>query len=151
MPAMIQVVLTEDVDKLGASGQLVRVRPGYARNFLIPRKLAVPATTSAINRIEHAKAVALARAEKQKKASREIADKLSALEITIQHAAGEDGKLFGSVTSKHIHAAAKAKGIDFDKKKIQLDAPLRELGTFEVPVKLMSDISATLKVHVVTG
>src|SRR5436853_7917320 len=100
MPATIQVVLQSDVDNVGKSGELVKVRPGFARNFLIPRQLAVPATTAAVNRISHEKAVALAKMEKLKKESREVAAKISALQIQITHRVGEDGKLFGSVTTK---------------------------------------------------
>src|SRR6202012_4104467 len=100
MPTNIQVVLQHDVDKLGKSGELIRVRPGFARNYLLPRQLAVPATSGAVKRIEHEKVVALAKAEKAKKEAREAAAKLTGLTIKITHKAGEDGKLFGSVTAK---------------------------------------------------
>lgn len=149
MPATIQVILQEDVPNVGASGELVKVRPGFARNFLLPRKLASPATTAQINRLNHEKSVAMVRAEKAKKEFRDLATKLSALEIKISHKVGEDDKLFGSVTSKEIHAAVEAKGIKLDRKKIALKDPIRTLGTFEVPVRLLSDIVATLKVEVV--
>jgi large subunit ribosomal protein L9 len=149
MPATIQVVLQHDVDNVGKSGELVKVRPGYARNFLIPRQLAVPATTAAINRINHEKAVALAKAEKLKKESRELAAQINALEIVLTHRVGEDGKLFGSVTTKEIEAAAKAKGVSLDRKKMHLAEPIRALGKYEVPVKLLTDVVATLKVDVV--
>ncbi len=149
MPATIQVILQEDVTNVGTSGELVKVRPGFARNFLLPRKLASPATTAEINRVNHEKAVALVRSEKAKKEARGIADKLSALEIKIAHKVGEDDKLFGSVTSKEIHEAITAKGITVDKKKIVLKEPIRALGTFEVPVRLVADVTATLKVEVV--
>src|SRR5580704_19691728 len=105
MPANIQVILQQDVDKLGKSGELVRVRPGFARNFLLPRQLAVPASTEAVRRVEHERAVALVRAEKSKKEAREIAAKVDALKITIVHKAGEEGRLFGSVTAKDLEAA----------------------------------------------
>src|SRR5215472_18128751 len=98
MPATIQVVLQQDVEKVGKSGDLVKVRPGFARNYLLPRELAVPATTAAVHRIEHEKAVALARAEKAKKDAREAAAKLSAVSVQIAQKAGDDGRLFGSVT-----------------------------------------------------
>lgn len=149
MPATIQVILQEDVTNVGTSGELVKVRPGFARNFLLPRKLASPATTAEINRVNHEKAVALVRSEKAKKEARGIADKLSALEIKIAQKVGEDDKLFGSVTSKEIHEAITAKGITVDKKKIVLKEPIRALGTFEVPVRLVADVTATLKVEVV--
>jgi large subunit ribosomal protein L9 len=149
MPANIQVVLQQDVDKLGKSGDLVRVRPGFARNYLLPRQLAVPATTAAVRRIEHDKAVALARADKAKKEARDVGAKLTALTIKIAQKVGEDGKLFGSVTAKDIEAAVKAQGLAVDRKKIQLAEPIKSIGTYDVPVKLVSDVAATLKVEVV--
>jgi large subunit ribosomal protein L9 len=149
MPATIQVVLQSDVANVGKSGDLVKVRPGYARNFLLPRQLAVPATSAAVNRINHEKAVALAKADKSKKESREIAEKINALSITLTHRVGEEGKLFGSITSKEIEAAVKAKGIDLDRKKMHLPEPIKAIGTFEIPVRLMADVTATLKVEVV--
>jgi large subunit ribosomal protein L9 len=149
MPANIQVILQQDVDKLGKSGDLVKVRPGFARNYLLPRELAVPATTAAVHRIEHEKAVALARAEKAKKDARESAAKLSAVSIKIAQKAGDDGRLFGSVTTKDIDAALAAQGHVIDRKKIQLAEPIKAVGTYEVPIKLVSDVSATVKVEVV--
>ncbi len=110
MPANIQVILQQDVQKVGRSGELVRVRPGFARNFLLPRQLAVPATVAAVHRIEHERVVATARAEKAKKEARDIAARVSALSVKITHKAGEDGRLFGSVTSKDIEAALRAPG-----------------------------------------
>src|SRR5271163_2094101 len=92
MPSNIQVVLQQDVDKLGKSGELVRVRPGFARNYLLPRELAVAATAGAVKRIEHDKAVALARAEKAKKEARDAAEKISAIAVTITQKAGDDGR-----------------------------------------------------------
>jgi large subunit ribosomal protein L9 len=148
MPANIQVVLQEDVPKLGKSGELVRVRPGFARNYLLPRELAVPATAGAIKRIEHDKAVAVARAEKAKKEAREQAAKISATSVTIAQKAGEDGRLFGSVTTKDIAAALAAKGIEIDRRKIELPEALKAVGTFELKVALVSDVTATLKVEV---
>jgi large subunit ribosomal protein L9 len=148
MPANIQVVLQQDVEKVGKSGDLVRVRPGFARNFLLPRQLAVRATTAAVHRLEHEKVVALARDEKSKKEAREVADKLSALSIKIEQKAGEDGRLFGSVTAKDIEAAVKALGLAVDRKRIQLAEPIKTTGTYEIPVKLVSNVTATLKVEV---
>jgi large subunit ribosomal protein L9 len=152
MPANIQVILQQDVDKLGKSGELVRVRPGFARNFLLPRQLAVPATSSAVKRIEHEKQVALAKAEKNKKEAREIAAKVDALTIKLSLKAGEDGKLFGSVGTKDLeHAIAVQSGgaLKIDRKWIKLAEPIKQLGSYEIPVKLVSDVGATLKVEVV--
>lgn len=149
MPANIQVILQQDVDKLGKSGELVRVRPGFARNFLLPRQLAVPATSAAVRRIEHEKQVALAKAEKGKKEARELAAQIDALSIKLTLKAGEDGKLFGSVGTKDLEHAIAAQGVKIDRKKIHLAEPIKQLGSYEIPVKLVSDVGATLKVEVV--
>jgi large subunit ribosomal protein L9 len=149
MPTSIQVILQQDVEKLGKSGELVRVRPGFARNFLLPRQLAVPASTEAVRRVEHEKGVALARAEKAKKEFREVAAKVSALKVTIAHKAGEDGRLFGSVTAKDLEAAMKAQGVVVERKKLHLAEPIKNVGAYEIPVKLLADVTATLKVEVV--
>ncbi|HVJ89243.1 MAG TPA: 50S ribosomal protein L9 [Labilithrix sp.] len=149
MATMLQVILQSDVPNLGASGELVKVRPGFARNYLLPRSLAVPATTAQINRINHDKAVAVARAEKNKKEAQELANKIGALKIVIARPVGEDNKLFGSVTAKEIEGEVKKTGVAFDRKKMQLAEPLKAVGAFEIPVKLMADVTATLKVEVV--
>ena len=148
MATTLQVILNSDVPNLGSSGELVKVRPGFARNFLLPRKLAVPATTAQVNRLNHDKAVALAKAEKNKKAMQELATKIGALKITLARPVGEDDKLFGSVTAKEIENEVKKHGLDFDRKKMHLAEPLKTLGKFEIPVKLMADVTATLNVEV---
>ena len=149
MATTLQVILQSDVPNLGASGELVKVRPGFARNFLLPRKLAVPATTAQVNRLNHEKAVAVARAEKNKKEAQALAEKIGALKVTLARAVGEDDKLFGAVTTKEIESEVKKAGLTVDRKKMQLAEPLKTLGTFEIPVKLMADVTATLKVEVV--
>lgn len=149
MATTLQVVLQSNVDKVGESGELVKVRPGFARNFLIPRGLAVPATTAAVNRIAHEKAVAVAKADKTKKELQAVAEKINALKLTITRSVGEDDRLFGSVTNKEIENAAKAAGVTIDRKKMQMSEPLKALGSFQIPVKLMADVTATLNVEVV--
>lgn len=149
MATTLQVILQSDVPNLGASGELVKVRPGFARNFLLPRKLAVPATSAQINRLNHEKAVAIARAEKNKKEAQAVAEKINALKITLARPVGEDDKLFGSVTAKEIENEVKKTGVAFDRKKMHLAEPLKSIGVFEIPVKLMTDVTATLKVEVV--
>jgi len=149
MPANIQVILSQDVDKVGKSGELVRVRPGFARNYLLPRQLAVPATDAAVHRIEHERAVAIVRTEKARREALASADRLSALPIQIVQKAGEDGRLFGSVTTKDIEAALKRQGVVIDRRKIELAEPIKAVGSYQVPVKLVSDVSAMLKVEVV--
>jgi large subunit ribosomal protein L9 len=149
MATTLQVILQSDVDKVGKSGDLVKVRPGFARNFLLPRSLAVPATTAAINRIGHEKAVAVAKADKSKKEAQALAEKISGLKISIARPVGDDDRLFGSVTAKDIENEVKKTGLAFDRKKMHLADALKTLGTFEIPVKLMADVTATLKVEVV--
>ena len=154
MPATIQVILHHDVHNVGKSGELVRVRPGFARNFLIPRDLAVPATTAAVNRIAHEKGVALAKADKAKKEATDLAAKIEGVVVQIARKTGlaangeGDERLFGSVTTKDIQTALKTKGLDIDRKKMTLE-PIKALGTFDVKVKLLGDIGATFKVEVV--
>jgi large subunit ribosomal protein L9 len=160
MPANIQVVLQQDVDKLGKSGELVRVRPGFARNYLLPRQLAVTATSAAVRRIEHEKTVAAARAERAKKEAREVAAKLEGLAVRIAQKAGDDGRLFGSVTSKDIERVLLAQlgqtqaqqarsPVAIDRKKIHLPEPIKAVGEYAVPIRLASEVTATLKVEVV--
>ncbi len=149
MPTNVQVILQQDLGKLGKSGDLVKVRPGFARNYLLPRGYAVPATTAQINRIAHEKAVALAKADKQRKEAQDLAAKISALAVSIPVKVGEEDRLFGSVTIKDIHAAVKAKGLDLDRKKMHLADTIKALGDYVVDVRLLPDVHAQLKVSVV--
>jgi large subunit ribosomal protein L9 len=149
MATAIQVILREDVPTLGKSGEVVKVKPGYARNYLIPHDLAVLATTKNISRIEHEKAAITAAKAKHKKETETLADKIAGASVTIQKPVGAEDKLFGSVTAKEIEAALGLEGIRLDKRRIQLAEPIRTLGVHEVPVKLGNDVSATLKVWVV--
>lgn len=148
MPMNLQVVLQADVEKLGKSGELLKVRPGYARNYLVPRGLAVFATEGAVARVKHEKAVAVAKYEKSVKEAKALAEKLGSVTIKIARTAGEENKLFGTVTTKEIETAAKAQGIEIDRRKMSLAEPIKTLGTFEIPLKIMSEVSATLKVEV---
>ncbi len=148
MPATIQIILQSDVANVGKSGDLVKVRPGYARNFLLPRSLAVPATAAQVNRIGHDKVVALARAEKARKEALELATRINGISVTISRPVGDGDRLFGAVTLKDIHAAVVAKGFTIDRKAMHLADPIKTLGAFEVPVKLMADVTATIKVEV---
>jgi large subunit ribosomal protein L9 len=149
MPATIQVILQNDVDNVGKSGELVKVRPGFARNYLLPRQLAVPATTAQVNRVNHEKAVAVAKTEKLRKEAKVEAEKIGKITITMERKVGEDDKIFGSVTAKEIESAAKAKGLEIDRKKMHMPDVIKALGVYEIPVKLLSDVTATLKVEVV--
>jgi large subunit ribosomal protein L9 len=143
---MAQAILLEDVESLGSRGTAVDVSPGYLRNFLIPRKLAQPATAGALEQAQR-RLEALERAEQQR-AERELqaASLLSKTVITIHQRAGEDGKLFGSVGPKEIVDALRdARDLRIDKRKVQLEQPLRELGTFMVQIELADGATASVK------
>ncbi len=145
----MQVILREDIDKLGKIGDLVKVADGYARNFLVPGKKAIEATPDNVRAMDHAKKMVSDRLRKLKKEAAAEADQIKGLAITIKAKVGEEGKLFGSVTSMDIAEAAKAKGANIDKRKIVLEEPIKRLGDFTVTVKLHADVTADLKVSVV--
>lgn len=144
-----EVILQQDVPNLGKSGDVVRVRPGFARNFLIPRNAAVP--SSARNRalVEHQKRVALARAAKDLANAEAVAKRLSEVVLTISATAGDEERLYGAVTSRDIVSALAAQGVTLDHKVIKLDEPIKRLGSYDINVKLGSSVNATFKVNVV--
>ena len=144
----VQVILNEEVPNLGRTGDVVKVRPGYARNFLFPRKLAVEANPKSIKAFEHHKRIALAKREVQKGEASELKRKLEALVIIIGAHAGEEGKLFGSVTNIDIERALREKGVSVERRKIHLAEPIKQLGEFTVPVRLQPEVEASLKVEV---
>lgn len=149
MAANIQVVLKDDVEKLGKSGEIVKVKPGFARNFLLPRGLAVVATRGNIVQVEHEKKVAIARASKLKADASAVAKTLDGISVEIAVQVGEEGKLFGSVSTKDIAEALEKKGHKIDKKKILLDEHIKALGEYSVGIKLGYDVTGTIKVNVV--
>jgi large subunit ribosomal protein L9 len=149
MATPIQVVLQREVHNLGESGDVVRVRPGYARNFLYPRQLALPATSGNLARVEEFKRLASARSEAARKSARTTADQLGNVSVKITRAVGEENKMYGSVTAKDIEAAYAERGITIDRKQLDLKEPIRTLGLTEVPIKLYSDVTAVLRVEVV--
>lgn len=149
MAAHIQVVLQQDLEHLGKSGEVVRVRPGYARNYLIPRQLALPATARNVAKLEHDKAMAAARAAKLKAEALVLAEKISGLVVMIPRKVGEEQRLFGSVNAKDIAAALAEKGVEIDRRKIDLEEPLKALGTYDVRTKLVGDVEAMIKVEVI--
>jgi large subunit ribosomal protein L9 len=148
MPTTINVILQQDLSNLGKTGEVVKVRPGYARNYLLPKSLAAPATVKNINRLEHEKKVAAVRAAKSKASATELAAKIAATPVTLARKAGEGDKLFGSVTSAEIASALKEKGVDVDRRKIELAEPIKTIGSFSLNVKLGFDVTATVKVEV---
>jgi large subunit ribosomal protein L9 len=144
----MKVILTKDLDNLGKAGALVDVKPGYGRNFLLPQKLAMPATAKNVRQLDHEKAGILSRAAKHRTNMTAQAQKLSAVELTFKRKVGDQKKLFGSVTSKDIYEQLSAKGFEIDRKQIHLPEPLKDLGAHEVEVKLHAEVSAKLKVTV---
>jgi large subunit ribosomal protein L9 len=145
----MQVILREDMENLGKSGDVVTVKPGYGRNYLIPQGLAVTATKADVARVAHEKRVIAARNAKLQKDAQAEADRLNQVSVSIAVAVGEEDKLYGSVTAKDIAEAYREKGVAVDSKKLVLDEPIKSLGLAEVPVKLAHGVTATLKVWVV--
>jgi large subunit ribosomal protein L9 len=145
----MQVILREDIEKLGKIGDLVKVADGYARNYLVPRKKAIEATPDNVRAMDHAKKMVADRLRRVKKEAAAEADQIKGLSVTIKAKVGEEGKLFGSVTSMDIAEAVRAKGVNIDKKKIVLEEPIKRAGDFTITVKLHTDVTADFKVSVV--
>lgn len=145
----MKVILREDIQGLGRSGEMVEVREGYGRNFLLPRKAAVLANERNLKQLEHDKRVISARQAKLKAAAGDVAAVLNKTEVKIARKVGEQDKLFGSVTALDIAEALNAKGVKIDRRAIALAEPIRTVGTFEVDVKLHQEVVGKLKVEVV--
>ena len=145
----MEVILKEDVANLGHRGDVVKVAEGYGRNFLLPRKLALQATTSNKAVIEQMKASAARRSASEKAGAETLAAQLDILVLSFTRKSGENGHLFGSVTSADIAHELEVKGFEVDRRKIHLADPIKTAGTFELPVKLGNDVTATIKVEVV--
>ena len=144
----MKLILREDVYNLGKGGDLVEVKPGYGRNFLIPGGLAVLANPKNIREVEHQKAVAAAKAAKLKASAEAIAKRLSDTPVSLRRKVGEQDKLYGSVTAMDVAEALAARGLDIDRRTIDLSDPIKTLGDFEVGVKLHSDVVGKVKVKV---
>ncbi len=147
----VQVILNEEVSNLGSPGDVVKVRAGYARNFLLPRKLAVEANPKNLRAFEHAKGLAMRRREALKQASMSIKARLEALRLEIAARAGEEGKLFGSVTNIDLERAVREQGVEIERRQIALAEPIKQLGEFSVAVKLGGGVEAALKFVVVAA
>lgn len=145
---MIELILRDTVPSLGKAGDLVRVKPGYARNFLLPQGLAFPATEGNKKRIAAESRVREARAAAERSQAETLAAQLGAVTLSFTAKAGEDGKLFGSVTSADIGQQLETMGFVIDKRKVELEHPLKELGTHMVPVRLHHDVHAEVKVTI---
>ena len=145
----MEVILREHIDNLGRRGDLVKVADGYARNYLLPRKMALLATAGNKKVIEREKVKFDATEAEEQKVAQAIADRLATVEIEIARRVGETDALFGSVTNADVAEALAGKGFDIDRRKLQLHDPIKKLGEFNVPVKLHRDVIASLKVKVV--
>ena len=147
MASHVQVILTQDLANVGKGGELVKVRPGFARNYLIPRGLAIGATEGNVRQLEHQKRVAEAKSAKVLSEAQELAQKLSTVSLSIHRQVGEGDRLYGSVTHRDIEEALEQKGFVVDRRRIVTE-PLKALGTHEVQIKLAPTVTATIKVEV---
>jgi large subunit ribosomal protein L9 len=148
MASSIKVILSEDVSKLGEAGELVNVKPGYARNFLVPQGKATFATESRVKELEHHRRVISDKLAKQLKDVKALNHKLKSIVVEVKRRAGEDGKLFGSVTSQNIADLIAEKGYELDRRKIQLPDSIKEIGEHQVEIKLHPDVMSAVKVVV---
>ncbi len=144
----VQVILNEDVPNLGRPGDVVKVRAGYARNYLLPRRLAVEANSRNLSAFEHQKALAMRRREANRAQALKLKQQLEALSLTIGANAGEEGKLFGSVTNIDIERALRERGVDVERRKIILAEPIKQLGDYTIAVRLDAEIEAGVKLTV---
>jgi len=145
----MQLILLQDVQNLGKAGELVSVRPGYGRNYLVPRGFAVTATVHNKNRLDHEKAVIARKVEKERATANDLATRINGMTLQFERQVGEDEKLFGSVTSRDIAEQLKKANVEIDHRWIQLDQAVKALGKYEVPVRLAAGVIAQLKFWVV--
>ncbi len=145
----MEIILTQDIDALGAAGQIVRVSPGYARNYLFPKRLAWPATPANLKKVAEESRRDETRVARERARLAKVADKLRKVSVTTAVKAGEDDKVFGSVTSQSIAELLAEQGYEFDRRDINLEEPLKALGQYDVEVKLGHGVSGTIKVWVV--
>lgn len=144
----MKVLLKQDVAKIGKKGELLEVKEGYARNFLIPNGLAVEATGGTLKQLDEEKKAVERRKAKEKEEAQALAARIKGLTVTLKHKAGEEGRLFGSITSAEVSEALKQKGFEIDKKQVVVDDPIRLVGKYEVKVKLHHEVTASLHVEV---
>lgn len=146
----MEVILKEDILNLGKIGELVRVRDGYARNYLLPRGLVLMANKKNLKTFDHQKKLVADQKQKTMRQAQSAADQLTGISLVIPMKVGEEGRLFGSVTNIQIEKALKAKGLNVDRRKIHLDEPIKTAGDYEVPVRLAADLTVPLKLSVVS-
>lgn len=145
----MEVILKEDIATLGKIGEVVRVRDGYARNYLLPRGLVLEANKRNLKTFEHQKKIVADQKQKITRHAQVVGDQLAGVSLVIPMKVGEEGKLFGSVTTIQIEKALKAKGLNVDRRKIHLEAPIKSVGDYEVPIRLAAELTMPLKVSVV--
>ena len=145
----MEVILKEDIATLGKIGEVVRVRDGYARNYLLPRGLVLEANKRNLKTFEHQKKIVADQKQKITRHAQVVGDQLAGVSLVIPMKVGEEGKLFGSVTTIQIEKALKAKGLNVDRRKIHLEAPIKSVGDYEVPIRLSADLTVSMKVSVV--
>jgi large subunit ribosomal protein L9 len=145
----MEVILKEDIATLGKIGEVVRVRDGYARNYLLPRGMVLVANKKNLKTFEHQKKIVADQKQKITRHAQVVGDQLAGVSLVIPMKVGEEGKLFGSVTTMQIEKALKAKGLNVDRRKIHLEAPIKSVGDYEVPIRLAADLTMALKVSVV--
>ena len=146
----MDVILTENVKNLGTIGEVVKVKPGYGRNFLVPQGLAVEASEAKLKEVEHHKRQLNRKAEKLSQEAADVKARIEAVECTFVHKASEEGKLFGSVTSMEIAESLASKGIEIDRRKILLEQPIKELGEHAIDIKLNAGVNAIVKINVIS-
>jgi large subunit ribosomal protein L9 len=144
----MKVILKENIDSLGHIGDIVKVAPGYARNYLLPKGFALEATTKNAKSLEHAKKHLEYKKNKVLEQARQLAARIEGLVLSLPHQAGEEGKLFGAVTNMELAEQLKVQGIEIDRKKVLLAEPIKHLGEFTATVKLHPEVNATLKITV---
>ncbi len=144
----MQVILREEVSNLGTIGDIVKVKPGYGRNYLLPRGLAIEASGRNLKELEHQKRVVADKRLREQKTAGAVADKLAAVTLSFTLRAGEEGKLFGSVTNQDIHRALEERGFTIERRRILLDDPIKALGEHKVPLNIGPDTRAVITVTV---
>ena len=149
MATNVKVLLKSNVENLGNGGDVVKVRPGFARNYLLPRGFAVPATAGNLQRVEELKRLAAQQAKDELARAKDLEMRLGAVSVEIERAAGEEDKMWGSVTSRDIAEAFARVGVEIDRRKIQLKEPIKTFGPAELTIRLHHDVNATLKIDVV--
>ncbi|MDD5088221.1 MAG: 50S ribosomal protein L9 [bacterium] len=145
----MQVILRKEHESLGKTGDVVVVKPGYARNFLIPRGIAYPVNKTNLRRLEHEREVLAARDLRERRKAGDLSAKLQGLRLIAQVQVGEEDRMFGSVTAADVAELIKERGIEVDRRKIQLDEPIKHLGEFEIPIRLHREVTVSITVDVV--